>query len=48
VGGRVGINGENLFVFKYSGLNMETGFGGLSPSVHELVRVDPRNVLRFG
>jgi hypothetical protein len=28
--GRVGINGENLFIFKYSGRHMEAGFGGLS------------------
>jgi len=42
--GHVGINGEILFVFKYSGLHMETGFCGLSTFVH----VDPRNVLFFG
>jgi len=26
----LGINGENMFIFKYSGLHMETGFGGLN------------------
>ena len=47
-GGNVGINGENMFIFKYSGLHMETGFGGLSAFVRELVCVDPRSVLLFG
>ena len=37
-----------MFIFKYIGLHLEIGFGGLSTFVHELVRVDPRNVLLFG
>lgn len=40
-GGHVGINEVNMFIFKYTGLHMETGFGGLSTFVLELV--DPRN-----
>jgi len=46
--GHVGINGENMFIFKYIGLHMGTGFSGLSTFFHELVRVDPRNVPLFG
>jgi hypothetical protein len=44
LGGHAGINRENVFMFKYSGLNMEQGVGGELNFVH----ADPRNVLVFG
>lgn len=47
-GGHVGNSGENKFVFKYSGIHMETECGGLLTFVHERVPVNPRNVILFG